>query len=182
MDNKIPDGATHLIADVYSLSENQKRMNDKHPYRMIKDGIWYAFVNGGWWPVTDPEPGRYQRIEKQWSGPQDGLPPLGTNVIFNGLDEAVHAPASMSDWRSGDKLEVVSHVKMQGATSALYWNKNRETASTVRIDLISTIKSPEQIARDMRESKIVEFMNTVGIDCRVTATKAVDAGYVREGK
>ncbi|MNQ75258.1 hypothetical protein D3C85_900440 [compost metagenome] len=42
------------------------------------------------------------------------------------------------------------------------------------------IKTPAQLAAEQRETSIREFMDIVGIDCRVTASKAVDAGFKRE--
>ncbi|MNY35313.1 hypothetical protein D3C86_1697120 [compost metagenome] len=42
------------------------------------------------------------------------------------------------------------------------------------------IKTLEQLAAELRETAIREIMDAAGIDCLVTATKLVDAGFKRE--
>ena len=114
-------------------------------------------VNEGWSVVES-------KLE-QWSGPQDGLPPINTEC--EALDRMIDT------WV---KVKIVDH---QGTvdtaacrvarTDRLFWAQD-----------FRAIKTTEQLAAEQRETSIREFMDIVGIDCRVTASKAVDAGFKRE--
>lgn len=71
-----PDGATHVVADIYGLSPAQKIANDRCCYRKKDGDSWLGFEGGQWYVINSPEVHRYQRIPAQWTG--EGLPPVGT--------------------------------------------------------------------------------------------------------
>jgi hypothetical protein len=97
------------------------------------------------------------------------------------LKQESFMPAALSQWRPGDKLEVIAHVNMQGSINAVFWNHRDMTASTLRDDLYRPIRTPEQIAAEQREKVVQEMVN----DCPYpgSATTAIDclalykAGY-----
>jgi hypothetical protein len=99
---------------------------------------------------------------------------IGTEFKFVGAELVEHSDMRpLSDWRNGDPLQVVAHVKMYGSVSALYWNTRDLSSSTVRDDLLEEIP-------DARETAIREIMDIADVDCRVTAARLVDAGFKRE--
>jgi len=177
-----PEGATHYCEGAMSgfwrdLSERTWKF-----YR-DSDGTWHdsgdkvsSLLNNscGLTLIERPKP-------KQWSGPQDGLPPIGMSFEFKGLkhrnQDYLYA---LKDWHVGDVVSVVAHVKLQGEMSALYWNEDKMSSSTVRPDLLERVKNTEQHASEQRETAIREIMDIADVDCRVTAAKLVDAGFKRE--
>ncbi|MNJ34294.1 hypothetical protein D3C77_289990 [compost metagenome] len=102
---------------------------------------------------------------KQWSGPQDGLPPVGSTVEYG-----------------GEQVRVIAHVDNNGHPAAVSQRGENGNIIIALPKYYQPIRTPEQIARDLRESKIVEMMDVADVDCRVTAARLVDAGYVLEGK
>lgn len=102
------------------------------------------------------------------------IPEIGTEFKFTGAKVVgCHGSYPLREWRDGDVVTVVAHVKMQGAINPLYWNARDMSSSTVRKDLIEVIPCARQVA-------IREIMDAAGIDCLVTATRLVDAGFKRE--
>lgn len=149
----------------------------------------YAYQNEGREPQRPStgfgKPSHQPLIErpkpKPWSGPGDGLPPVGMRFTFKGLKHRNHDYLyALKDWCAGDVVSVVAHVSLQGELSALYWNEHKMTSSTVRSDLLEPVKTPEQLAADKRETAISEIMDVADVDCRVTAARLVDAGFKRE--
>lgn len=101
-------------------------------------------------------------------------PEIGTEFTFIGAELVEHSNMRpLSDWKNGDPLQVVAHVKMYGSVNALYWNSRDLSSSTVRKDLLEAIP-------DQRETAIRELMDIAQVDCRVTAARLVDAGFKRE--
>jgi hypothetical protein len=119
------------------------------------------------WNSLDAElvPHDERQQPKQWSGPQDGLPPVNTEcevetdygvwehgiILCHGYDD--FKPHAVAQCASGLWMEEVNGFR--------------------------AIRTPEQLAAELRETAIREFMDVVGTDCRVTAGKAVDAGFKR---
>lgn len=156
----IPVGATHVVADIFGLSESSKAMNNKHPYRKHDGKEWLAYVDGEWCSVCFGDPARYQQLQKSWSGPEDGLPPIGTVFKFKGVT-ASWKTAPLDQWREGDEILVISHQKMQGSDTAVYWNSRHQSASTVRNDLLSIAKTPEQLAAEERERAVNDLASEI---------------------
>jgi hypothetical protein len=157
-----PEGATHY-------SEN----NDM--FYSLKGGIYYFYASDDIELIKGGRASSYELtsfIERPkpatWSGPQDGLPPVGSIVL-----------ARRSDTNKWHESEVIRHSTeyqrscvcafMEVKSNMMFWSSEYKA-----------IKTPEQLIQEKRETAIREFMDVVGIDCRVTAGKAVDAGFKRE--
>jgi len=165
----IPEGATHVVADIYSLRDAQKAMNNKYPYRKKDGDLWLAFVDDEWVNVWLPDPSRYQKIEKQWSGPQDGLPPVGSIV------EVFECTHDYTKRFNGQKVRILCHENDVAVFSA----KNFEYHALVK-DKFRPIRTEEQLAAEQRETAIREIMDIADVDSRVAAARLVDAGFKRE--
>lgn len=108
------------------------------------------------WDIVEEKP-----QSKPWSGPEDGLPPVGIKVDY-----------------MGDHCTVVAHVIERGQKGAiLQGNEDWFYGTEATID---PIKTPEQLAAEQRETAIRELMDIAQVDCRVTAARLVDAGFKRE--
>ena len=166
----IPAGATHVVADIYSLRDEQKEMNNKYPYRKKDGDLWLAFVDYEWVNVWLPDPKRYQEIDKPWSGPEDGLPPVGMTV------EVFECTHDYTKRFNGQKVRILCHENDVAVFSA----KNFEYHALVK-DKFRPLKTTEQLAAEKRETAIRELMDIAQVDCRVTAARLVDAGFKREG-
>lgn len=98
---------------------------------------------------------------KPWSGPEDGLPPVGERVDY-----------------MGDHCTVVAHVMEQNEKGAILQGADNWFYGTeITID---PIRTAADIAADARETAIRELMDIAQVDCRVTAARLVDAGFKRE--
>ena len=171
----IPAGATHVVADIYSLRDEQKVMNNKYPYRKKDGDLWLAFVDDEWVNVFFPDPSRYQKINKPWSGPEDGLPPVGFRCEA-GIPHTSGPDNEVSIiWIEGS---VIAYYEIKGSTYA--WFAEDDGFYPPAALEFRAIKTPEQIAAEKRESAIRELMDIAQVDCRVTAARLVDAGFKRE--
>lgn len=107
-----------------------------------------------------------------WSGPEDGLPPVGTvceaRILLPGQSNYL--------WR---RCEVVYRNDEMSQSELLVVDIEKTTARWA--DEFRAIKTEEDIASDKRESAIRELMDIAQVDCRVTAARLVDAGFKREG-
>jgi hypothetical protein len=173
----IPAGATHVVVDIYSLRDEQKAMNNKYPYRKKDGDLWLAFVDDEWVNVLLPDPSRYHRIEKQWSGPQDGLPPVGlrVEVLWSSIkEEYVQALILAHD----EDRAVFRFVT--GGRKGEYQADESKFSSNKMLPNFRPLKTAEQLAAEQRETAIREIMDIADVDCRVTAARLVDAGFKRE--
>ena len=157
----IPVGATHK--DVMLCHEFLKKTADGWEFWNDKSAKWYEF------PTY--EAGHFtERLPKQpqaWSGPEDGLPPVGTVCEIN------HPRLG---WK---QCEIVAHKDMgEGKPHAIAWidSNNVDQSQGIRFRVL---KTPEQLAADQRESAIRDVMDIAQVDCRVTAARLVDAGFKR---
>ena len=121
---------------------------------------------------------------KQWSGPEDGLPPVGSIVeIIAEADE--YAP----DWNRyadhiGKVVTIIAHEYAHTSEPIAVYSCETGVAyeyHSLIAKCFRAIKTPEQIAAESRESAIRELMDIAQVDCRVTAARLVDAGFKREG-
>lgn len=103
---------------------------------------------------------------KPWSGPEDGLPPVGLEC------EVDHG-----NGKHWDKVTIVAHH----CEKAIYLDPVREIHYIWGlVKDFRTVRTPDQIASDARETAIRELMDIAQVDCRVTAARLVDAGFKRE--
>lgn len=106
---------------------------------------------------------------KPWSGPEDGLPPIGIECDFSNnrvkIIAHIDQPACLDD--EYKKLA----VGQQGDRGPIVFGRARN---------FSLAKTQEQLDADQRETAIREIMDVADVDCRVTAARLVDAGFKRE--
>lgn len=138
-------------------------------YKIVGD-TWMVHMSGDEWEqsesmyngqikpsdiVARPQP-------KPWSGPEDGLPPVGTVCEVKGC---------MSHYLKWNKVTVFA---VRGKTVMFDMEDGRwgQTESHE----FRAIQTPEQL----RETAIRELMDIAQVDCRVTAARLVDAGFKRE--
>ena len=101
---------------------------------------------------------------KPWSGPEDGLPPVGTRCKVNPRN---------AGWREAE----ISYVGNQ----FIVWiqigdDEVPENGGWTEFTKFAPIRTPDQL----RETAIRELMDIAQVDCRVTAARLVDAGFKRE--
>ena len=108
------------------------------------------------------------RQPKPWSGPEDGLPPVGIAC------ERRFPSVTASSWQGG--------IILAHGSKKIFFRDNcgDEWAHSFDDVEFRAIKTPEQIAADQRETAIRELMDIAQVDCRVTAARLVDAGFKRE--
>jgi hypothetical protein len=147
-----------------------KRLVYRHFIGLVKDSdeISLEFDNGTISAYLETR-------AKSWSGPQDGLPKAGDELEYftDGKGEA---------WCAAVVTYVGSHmIIVQYDHPADGRQESCMCHVTPGIETrLRQARTPEQLAAEQRETAIREFMDIVGIDCRVTAGKAVDAGFKRE--
>lgn len=108
---------------------------------------------------------------KPWSGPEDGLPPVGTVCELR---------TKRGGWGEAE-------IKYQGRRGICVWLWVRRDGNSEQVEWAESpdklefraIRTPEQIAAEKRETAIRELMEIAQVDCRVTAARLVDAGFKR---
>lgn len=147
------------------------------------DGDRYTDTDGMHWLKKDHEDYAVHARPKQpqaWSGPEDGLPPVGTVCEHHKLGGIISGDA---EWR---EVKILAHVTDDARISpvAVYMpcNGHVPCVGQAIAECFKPIKTAEKIDRDARESAIRELMDIAQVDCRVTAARLVDAGFKREGK
>jgi len=177
-----PESATHYGSETLQFN----------PGFYKKDGDKWLFMSecfapkGAWNPASkEDSPSRY--IErptaqpKQWSGPQDGLPPVGTVCELS--ESVLLADSETSDWfEAGTKVEVGGHAIFDGATGpvCVICVVDENFTGTITDGCLRPANTAEQLAAEQRETAIREIMDIADVDCRVTAARLVDAGFKRE--
>lgn len=133
-------------------------------YRILEIPVFFDLkedvpCNSGVWVGDGVTMGPTQN---NWSGPQDGLPPVGLDVWFS------HDGTPQGTGR----------VLFYGSEFCIIENTTGG-APYEQTGLIESYSFSATSHEEQRETAIREFMDVVGIDCRVTAGKAVDAGFKR---
>lgn len=106
---------------------------------------------------------------KPWSGPEDGLPPVGfvcEAELYKG-----------GGWIEGF---VAYYGKAHFVFESSQLTVGVEIAVKIRTSSFRPLRTEEQLAAEQRETAIREIMDIADVDCRVTAGKLVDAGFKRE--
>lgn len=157
-----PEGATH-----YGYVSEKRicwyivRDKDRYDYAYQNEGR-----NAEKWSPSCGNPGHPPLIErpseqsKPWSGPEDGLPPVGLEVLT-----------------CVGEVTVLAHGVCRDLNVAICQGKN--TIHTVDKYAFHPLRTPEQLAAEKRETAIRELMDIAQVDCRVTAARLVDAGFKR---
>lgn len=172
-----PEGATHFLP-----AETEKHTDI---WLKMKDGIvlsvgytgderWAHDYTKEFQPSTNIT--RIIERPKQpqaWSGPEDGLPPVGEIVEYNGFS---------LDLKPGSRVEIIHHFSAGVADAAafLYYKGGGRYVSQAIAAYFKPVCSAADVAAYQRESAIRELMDIAQVDCRVTAARLVDAGFKRE--
>ena len=146
---------------------------------MLEGGKWFYSGDLGWEPVTANKPiadlVERPKQPKPWSGPEDGLPPIGMTVQV--WDKEPHKCYAH---HCGKSVEILAHrIGSYGDPVAVYCVKIDDGTDDYHA-LVEDCFRPIQPLQDSRETAIREIMDAAGIDCLVTATRLVDAGFKRE--
>jgi hypothetical protein len=168
-----PEGATHYL----SAGDMNTRFRDLSG----KEWKYFNAHTGKWaqhYFSSEELLARHDLIArpkpKQWSGPQDGLPPVGTVCRVIKKDGAM-APLDT-------ECEVIAHYRNGHNTLAAFKfgkDYSMHVCSATK-DCFGVEETPEQLAAELRETAIREIMDIADVDCRVTAARLVDAGFKRE--
>jgi hypothetical protein len=145
-------------------------------YKLVRD-IWYqVFSDGSTYISSSLYNGKVKAYDliarhddKPWSGPEDGLPPVGTKcrvVKVDGIDAPLDA-----------ECKIVAH-EMNGENMVAVYMHGKPYEMYAGIGLSHCFSLIKEL--DARETAIREIMDAAGIDCRVTAARLVDAGFKRE--
>lgn len=168
-----PDDATHWDCRQFVSPSFMRKPEGSMHWMFYGGGEWHLY--GG---LVDTEEAKLieRPKPKQWSGPEDGLPPIGLEV------EATYDDGSYS-WGYWLNTKVLCYGEERTFVNQL----SRGTENTWLEGAITSaglkyrpIKTAEQLAAESRESAIRELMDIAQVDCRVTAARLVDAGFKRE--
>lgn len=177
----IPEGATHKAVGP-RIDCWYKNINC----------LGFEFMNqgGSEWIKRDGMPNwPYERIAnehpKPWSGPEDGLPPVGLEVEIK-IDFKKAPPYAIITLTELG-VDVQNHTPRFQNVKVLYASSKYLVAESCGAECLTpmscveirAIRTPEQLAADTRETAIRELMDIAQVDCRVTAARLVDAGFKR---
>lgn len=131
-----------------------------------------------------------------WSGPEDGLPPVGTVCEFAGGENCADDPFD-KDLKEGAKVTIIAHFKSGGFDIAAFifrpMNANRGECSVEQgmYGCFRPIRTPEQLAAEERERAIDSMVEEIvgyfeypkaAEQYLGLATRLHDKGFKREGK
>lgn len=182
--SKAPEGATHKDYTAHGLW---------YKFDIERDQVSYWF-HDHWSPSGEPEnynDGSLDHMEERpkpaWSGPQDGLPPVGSTV------EVFECTHDYTKRFNGQKVRILCHENDVAVFSA----KNFEYHALVK-DKFRPIRTPDQLAAEQRETAIADMANVLpgaNYECysfnddgsvkpyqrvRMILELLVDAGFKRE--
>ena len=158
----------------------------------MRDGdqwLYTSNISGAWEKVFDNRPSSElvrRPKPKQWSGPQDGLPPVGLEI--EARIDFKKAPPYTVIGLTELGVDVQRHVPRFQKVTVLYvsdkylvsFASGVECLTPMSCVEIRAIKTKEQAANEQRETAIRELMDIAQVDCRVTAARLVDAGFKRD--
>lgn len=147
-----------------------------------------SWDNGKWKEVSE----RYEeeflaaRPKQAWSGPEDGLPPVGIEIEIK-IDFKKAPPYAIITLTELG-VDVQNHTPRFQKVKVLYASSKYLVAESCGAECLTpmscveirAIKTPEQLAASVRETAIRDVMDIAQVDCRVTAARLVDAGFKRE--
>lgn len=156
-------------------------------YKKVND-VWMVHMYGDEWDKSssmyngDIKPADIVRRPqpKPWSGPEDGLPPVGSEVEL-GRDCILSRFDDFKLFEKGTRVLVGGHANFGGVDVAVIHREYDSQGYTATLcQYLEPIRTPEQLAASIRETAIRELMDIAQVDCRVTAARLVDAGFKRE--
>ena len=180
-----PEGATHYL----QAGEEQTRFRDlsgeqwKYFNSYIGEWVQHYFSSEDLLRRHDliarPQP-------KPWSGPEDGLPPVGDEIEIK-IDFKKAPPYAIITLTELG-VDVQKHTPRFQKAKVLYASSKYLVTESCGVECLTpmscveirAIRTTEQRANDTRETAIREIMDIAQVDCRVTAARLVDAGFKRE--
>jgi len=112
----------------------------------------------------------------QWRGPEDGLPPVGTMCEYAASSKV---PGDPSEWRPGDRVEILAHRQALAATVAVGWNLRTGTAGGSVAAILRPLKSDKERAVEAAMGSISNI-TTMEWKCRRQfLEQCYDAGLLR---
>lgn len=147
-----PEGATHYDRDCGVFCTSKQWWSSG-------GGMVYSAPNQDGWGTE-----RYiQREPKPWSGPEDGLPPVGSVCeVENPLEDGQWCKVKILAWDAECAV-----FQAEADYPYVYDGQG--------VEGFRPLRTPEQL----REAAIRELMDIAQVDCRVTAARLVDAGFKR---
>lgn len=134
---------------------------------------------------------------KPWSGPEDGLPPVGTVCEFAGGTECPEDPFD-KDLKEGMKATIIAHFKCGDFTLAAFtFDPENPDRGMVQVEQATfgcfrPIRTPEQLAAEERERTrkigVAQMMEHIHFslpkelwgECEPACYALYDAGFKRE--
>lgn len=157
---RAPEGATHFSP-----------YNDDF-YKVDGQKYLYFIYGRSEWSIGDviAPPSWIEQLvlvpkqPKPWSGPEDGLPPIGSVCeVENPLEDGQWCKVKILAWDAECAV-----FQAEADYPYVYDGQG--------IEGFRPLRTPEQ----QRETAIRELMDIAQVDCRVTAARLVDAGFKRE--
>lgn len=177
-----PEWATHALVKMHNPGVGGVHwsyfIDGEH--RISPDGLWF---HPDGYRVADERPRNLK--PKPWSGPEDGLPPeewCSVGKMVQVMSLPTHHHEDVSIYLSKPSKIVASYTGYDGDTFLMLridcdFGTGYECFAAHRV---LPAKTENQLAADTRETAIRELMDIAQVDCRVTATRLVDAGFKRE--
>jgi len=141
---------------------------DDFQYQYLGDGKKHEFEGGCTFKFSELSDIEWRPQPKPWSGPEDGLPPVGVAC------ERRFPSVTASSWQGG--------IILAHGSKKIFFRDNcgDEWAHSFDDVEFRAFRTTAQISADQRETAIRELMDIAQVDCRVTAARLVDAGFKRE--
>lgn len=162
-----PEGATHYLDAGDENTRFRDLSGEKWKFFNALTGKWvqhyfsseYLLASHDLIPRPQPKP---------WSGPEDGLPPVGITC------ERRFPSVTASSWQGG--------IILAHGSKKIFFRDNCGDEWSHSFDDVEfrAFRTTAQIAAEKRETAILEIMDVADVDCRVTAARLVDAGFKRE--
>lgn len=119
---------------------------------------------------------------KPWSGPEDGLPPVGLEIEAR-IDFKKAPPYTIINLTELG-VDVQRHTPRFQKAKVLYVSNKYLITEASGVECLAPMSCVElravRVRNDARETAIRELMDIAQVDCRVTAARLVDAGFKRE--
>lgn len=174
-----PNWATHALVKLHNPGIGGVHwsyfIDGEH--RISPDGLWF---HPDGYRVSEERPRNVK--PKPWSGPEDGLPPVGSEVEL-GCDCIMARFDDFKLFEKGTRVLVGGHANFGGVDVAVIHREHDSRGYTATLcEYLEPICTPQQRAAEKRESAIRDVMDIAQVDCRVTAARLVDAGFARGNK
>lgn len=168
-------------------------------YYKRENSLWLYYANGKWERAyCTSENDCVARLQpKPWSGPEDGLPPVGMVCEFAGGTECPEDPFD-KDLKEGMKATIIAHFKCGDFTLAAFtFDPENPDRGMVQVEQATfgcfrPIRTPEQLAAEERERTrkigVAQMMEHIHFslpkelwgECEPACYALYDAGFKRE--